>query len=101
MKKTLMIIVILLSILGILCIFASNPIISVKTDIPESYLDAIKSQAIGVYSRVLPLVPVYVSVDQVTGSTVYYTIYYFPFGAVGMSYTEADGFNIETPLTRS
>lgn len=85
-------------ILGI-SIVASNPIITYKTDISDNYIKAIKSQARGKYSTYLPLIPIYVSVDSVSEETVFYTIYYFPFGSVGMSYTENDGYNIEKPLT--
>ncbi|MBR2637025.1 MAG: hypothetical protein IKD34_08320, partial [Oscillospiraceae bacterium] len=44
--------------------------------------------------------PGFVSVEKVGAQRVYYTVRYFPFGAVGMSYGEADGYNIEKPLTR-
>ena len=82
-----------------LSIFASNPIISCKVDVPENYLEAIESQSKGTYSNVLPLVPIYVTVNRLEAETVYYTIHYFPFGSVGMSYTESDGYNIEKPLS--
>lgn len=82
-----------------LSILSSNPIISRKTDVLEHDLDATVSQAKGVYSSALPLVPVYVSIDDVSEKTIFYTISYFPFGTVGMSYTEGDGYNIEKPLT--
>ena len=101
MKKILIIVAIVLGILISLFMFASKPIISRKADVPELYLDAIASQARGIYSKTLPLVPVYISIDQFTGSAVHYTIYYFPFGTMGMSYAESDGFNIEKPLTKS
>ena len=32
--------------------------------------------------------------------TVFYTIYYFPFGTVEMSYRAGEGYNMEKPLTR-
>ena len=82
-----------------LCILASGPVVSCKTDVPEKYVDAVKAQSAGLYSSKLPLVPVVVSVDQVAEGTVFYTVYYLPFGTVGMSYTEGDGHNIEKPLT--
>jgi hypothetical protein len=78
---------------------ASNPIISCNAEISEEYLEAIESHAKGIYSTVLPLVPIYISVDSFSSNKVYYTIYYFPFGTVGMSYIEVDGYNIEKPLT--
>ena len=78
---------------------ASNPIISYKIDISDNYAKAIKNQASGIYSEHLPLIPIYVSVDSVSEESVFYTIYYFPFGTMGMSYTEHDVYNIEKPLT--
>lgn len=83
----------------ILSLLTSNPIVSCRTDLPEGYLSAIESQAKGVYSSRLPLVPVYISVGSVLDGKVLYTIYYFPFGTVGMSYTQNDGYAIEKPLT--
>ena len=80
-------------------ILAEKPVVSCKAEIPEHYLEAIESQSGGVYSHRLPLIPVYVSVDSFSEGKVYYTIYYFPFGTVGMSYTETDGYNMEKPLT--
>ena len=99
MKKFIIIIIIVAILLTGLCILANNPIILDKSDIPSIYLDAIESQSKGVYSRILPLVPVYVSIDSISTNRVFYTIYYFPLGVVGMSYTEGDGYNIEKPLT--
>jgi len=100
MKKKAIIGIIVVAILIVgLSIFASNPIISCKVDVPENYLEAIESQSKGTYSNVLPLVPIYVTVNRLEAETVYYTIHYFPFGSVGMSYTETDGYNIEKPLS--
>ena len=84
---------------GILCLFSAKPIVSCKIDLPDGYIEAVESEAEGFYSKTLPLVPVYVSVEEFTGNKVYYTIHYFPFGTVEMSYTENDGYNIEKPLT--
>ena len=56
-------------------------------------------QARGLYSRRLPLVPVLVRLDGMEGGTVFYTIHYFPFGTVGMSFSEEGLYNIEKPLT--
>ena len=77
---------------------ASNPMIICDIDIPESYMEAIESQSKGLYSKTLPLAAVYVSVEDFSSGKVYYTIHYFPFGTVGMSYTEGDGYNMEKPL---
>lgn len=100
MKKKAIIGIIVVAILIVgLSIFASNPIISCKVDVPENYIEAIESQSKGTYSNVLPLVPIYVTVNRLEAETVYYTIHYFPFGSVRMSYTESDGYNIEKPLS--
>ncbi len=63
------------------------------------YAAAVKSQARGLYSDKLWLVPVVVNVTDFTDEQVEYTIYYLPFGSVDMSYTKADGYNIKKPLT--
>ena len=98
-KKAIIGIVIVAILIAGLSIFASNPIVSCKVDVPENYLEAIESQSRGKYSNILPLVPIYVTVDSLEAETVYYTIHYFPFGSVRMSYTETDGYNIEKPLS--
>ena len=79
--------------------FKYDPVILNKAEIPQEYIKAIESQSKGVYSNTLPLVPIYISVDEYVDERVYYTIYYFPFGSVGMSYHNVDGYNIEDPLT--
>lgn len=90
------VIVVFLFVLGW---FTSHPILSCSIEVPEKYLDAIDAQAKGLYSNRVPLVPIYVSVDDYIGKRVYYTIYYFPFGTVGMSYHEEDGYGMEKSLT--
>lgn len=100
MKKWIIpfvVIVILVTVLGVLC---ANPVITCDLELPDGYLAAIKSQSEGLYASTLPLVPWHVRVDAYTDETVYYTIHYFPFGSVGMSYREGDGYNIEKPLSR-
>ena len=63
------------------------------------HAEAAERQARGLYSARLPLIPVHVSLDRMEQGTVYYTICYFPFGTVGMSYSEEGLYNIEKPLT--
>ena len=100
MKKRWMIPLLISAVLFLgLCCLISSPVISYKTGVPDHYLEAIESQAKGIYSQDLPLIAVYVSADRCVEDTVFYTIYYFPFGTVGMSYSERDGYNIEKPLT--
>ena len=98
MKKVLLGIALAL-ILG-LGILSKTPIVICDDDLSEEYMEAIESQAEGLYSRKLPLVPVCVNVTSFDDETVYYTIYYFPLGTVGMSYNKNDGYNMEKSLTR-
>ena len=85
-------------LLGVMLAAAFCPLVRCKTDIPDEMLQAVKSQAKGFYSRRLPLIAVYVSVNSFDDGRVYYTVYYFPFGSAGMSYTKEDGYNMEKPL---
>ncbi len=101
MKKLITAVVLIISVLVIvLGVLSSRPVISCDIEVPETAMEAVKSQAKGLYSSKVPLVPVYVEVDNYSGDTVFYTIHYFPFGNVEMSYSEADGYNIEKQLTR-
>ena len=76
-----------------------GPVVSRKEYIAPPLAEAAAKQAKGLYSSRLPLIPVYVSMDRMEGGTVFYTIHYFPFGTVGMSYSEEGLYNIEKPLT--
>lgn len=98
LTKPVFIITIVLIIL--LRIFSANLIISCNFDIPDATYEAIESQSKGVYSNKLPLVAVYVNVTDYSKGIAYYTIHYFPFGTVDMSYSESDGYNIEKQLTK-
>ena len=98
MKKK--IVALLLAIVLALSFLSQKPIVSYKSELPAEYKQAVESQTKGVYSSRLPLVPVFVSVGEAEDEMVYYTIYYFPFGTVGMSYSLTDGYNIEKQLSR-
>ncbi len=101
MKKIIKaIILIVFALIILLRIFSSNLIISCHFDIPHTTYEAVESQAEGVYSNKIPLVAVYVNITYYSEEKVYYTIHYFPFGSVDMSFSETDGYNIEKPLTR-
>lgn len=100
-KKGARIAAIVILLICALSLLSARPIVFRSVDLPERYVEAIESQSRGVYSSKLPLVPVIVSVDSFSQGRVTYTIYYFPFGTVGMSYSEHDGYNIEKPLTRA
>ena len=101
MKKTFKsIIFITIAMIIVLRIFSANLIISCDFDIPNTTYEAIESQSEGVYSSKLPLVAVYVNITDYSDEKAYYTIHYFPFGTVDMSYSENDGYNIEKQLTK-
>ena len=98
--------IVAIALMLILCFLSMNPLFFCDIDIPEPYEASIKSQSKGLYSKYLPLVPIYITVDrysagegQYSAGIAEYTIYYFPFGTVGMSYREWDGYHIEKPLT--
>ena len=98
MKKK--IIVGLLVAVIILVFLCQKPIVSYKTELSTEYKTAIESQSKGIYSSRFPLVPVFVSVEPPEQEKAFYTIDYFPFGTVGMSYSPQDGYNIEKQLSR-
>lgn len=98
MKKKIM--AVLLAIVMALVILCNKPIIRYNVELSTNYKTAVESQSKGLYSSKLWLVPVYVSVGDMQENKVFYTIYYFPFGTVEMSYTESDGYNIEKELSR-
>ena len=82
--------------LGVLC---ARPVVTCKEYVTPPLIEAAERQARGLYSARLPLIPIHVSLDRMEQGTVYYTIRYFPFGTVGMSYSEEGLYNIEKPLT--
>lgn len=96
MKQLLILLLAAALILGALC--ARPPLLGAE-DLSAEMTEAIRGQAQGVYSSRLPLIPLWVTVQSRDAQRVEYTIHYFPFGTVGMSYTVADGYNIEKPLT--
>ena len=83
-----------------LAFLSQNPVISYREEIPAEYKNAVENQVKGVYSSKFPLVPFYVSVEDVENEKVFYTIYYLPFGTVEMSFSAVDGYNIEKELAR-
>ena len=100
MKKTVILLILIAALLGVLLsVLASHPILYGELELPEAYAEAIQDQAKGLYSKKLPLVPAFLKVESFAEETVYYTILYFPFGTVGMSYHPEDGYNINKPLS--
>lgn len=98
-KRMKKMIVLILAVTVLLGMFAHHPVILRDPELSDAYQDAVQDQARGVYSKRLPLVPMLVIVENLREQTVRYTVYYFPFGSVGMSYHPANGYNIEKPLT--
>ena len=90
------------AVLGVILLLALYIVMQgpflLRPEVPEHYEKAILSQAEGPYSQRLPLMPVLVRTEAFSGDTVRYTICYFPFGCVGVSYNKYDGYNIEKPL---
>ena len=97
MKKAIVsILAVLIILLGAVLHF--GPVMLNDDSLPAHFCAAVESQARGVYSGKLWLVPVAVKITDFNGDRVDYTIYYLPFGSVDMSYTAHDGYNIEKPL---
>ena len=101
MRKLYIAAAIVLAAALLLGIFSVTPIIIAGDNLPDGYSEAIRSQAGGVYSPRLPLVPVFVTISDFSEEIVYYTIHYFPFGTVGISYSVRDGYNMEKHLIHS
>ena len=83
----------------ILACISSHPFVSRRCEVPEEYVAEIRAQSVGVYSKKVPLLPIYISIEQFSAGRAYYTVHYFPFGTLGMSYSLTDGFCQENPLT--
>ena len=73
--------------------------VSRRCEVPEEYVAEIRAQSVGVYSKKVPLLPICISIEQFSAGRAYYTVHYFPFGTLGMSYSLTDGFCQENPLT--
>lgn len=77
MKKVTFAVVAVVALALVLGWFSSNPPTSCKIDISGECLEAIQSQSKGLYSKKLPLVPVFISVDSCSGKPFFteYTIF--------------------------
>lgn len=98
-KRWIIIIAALFILVLALSASADHLFIVHSNNLPQDYYSAVQSQAKGLYSSRVPLIPIFVSIDDLERDTVFYTIHYFPFGTVGMAYSQGDGYNIEKPLT--
>ena len=91
--KKAMIALLIVALFGmILACISSHPFVSRRCEVPEEYVA-------GVYSKKVPLLPICISIEQFSAGRAYYTVHYFPFGTLGMSYSLTDGFCQENPLT--
>lgn len=98
--KKAMIALLIVALFGmILACISSHPFVSRRCEVPEEYVAEIRAQSVGVYSKKVPLLPIYISIEQFSAGRAYYTVHYFPFVTLGMSYSLTDGFCQENPLT--
>ena len=96
-KPVAITVIVILLILGLFCAALQFPLLC-GLQVPKALEKAVQDQAKGIYSKSLPLMPVVVRITGFDRERVYYTIDYFPFGSVEMSYHPQDGYNIEKPL---
>ena len=93
--KKAMIALLIVALFGmILACISSHPFVSRRCEVPEEYVAEIRAQSVEVYSKKVPLLPIYISIEQFSAGRAY-----FPFGTLGMSYSLTDGFCQENPLT--
>ena len=98
--KKAMITLLIVALFGMtLACISSHPFVSRRCEEPEEYVAEIRAQSVGVYSKKVPLLPIYIFIEQFSAGRAYYTVHYFPFGTLGMSYSLTDGFCQENPLT--
>lgn len=83
----------------ILACISSHPFVSRRCEVPEEYVAEIRAQSVGVYSKKVPFFADLHFHRAVSAGRAYYTVHYFPFGTLGMSYSLTDGFCQENPLT--
>ena len=103
-----------ISVFAVLCAvlaaLALNPPVvcpdEYKDDLTPEIHEAVQSVSWGLYSTRLPLVPACARItgieqyekDGEQGCTVYFDIHYLYFGRQGMSWSSADGYNMEKQL---
>lgn len=103
-----------ISVIAVLCAvlaaLALNPPVvcsdEYRDDLTPEIHEAVQSVSRGLYSTRLPLVPACARITGIEqyekggeqGHTVYFDIHYLYFGRQGMSWTSADGYNMEKQL---
>ena len=97
-KRRVFLIALALVLVLLLSVTCVHPFVIGGTELSARHSEAVLAQARGFYSSILPLIPIFLIINDLTESEVRYTIYYFPFGTVGMSYLEGDGYSITKPL---
>ena len=95
---------------AVLAALALNPPVvcpeEYEDDLTPEIHEAVQSVSRGLYSKRLPLVPACARIagieqyekDGEPGYTVYFDIHYLYFGRQGMSWSSADGYNMEKQL---
>ena len=99
MKKSCIIGCLLVLFAGLLVTLTLNPFLENDSDAPQEVVNIVYEQSKGFYSSKLPLIPFSIVIDDYSDEVIYYTIYYFPLGTVGMSFLEGEGYTIEKPLS--
>lgn len=63
--KKAMIALLIVALFGmILACISSHPFVSRRCEVPEEYVAEICAQSMGVYSKKVPLLPIYISTEQ-------------------------------------
>ena len=63
-RKKAMIALLIVALFGmILACISSHPFVSRRCEVPEEYVAEICAQSMGVYSKKVPLLPIYISID--------------------------------------
>ena len=77
-RKKAMIALLIVALFGmILACISSHPFVSRRCEVPEVYVAEICAQSMGVYSKKVPLLPIYISIRQFSAGRAYYTVHYF------------------------
>ena len=87
------------TVCGGMALLVSRPLVVCRYELPDGYIDDIVAQAKGFYSERLPIIAACITVDDYSNGAAYYTIYYFPFGTVEMTYIGDGGFDCTKYLT--
>lgn len=71
--KKAMIALLIVALFGmILACISSHPFVSRRCEVPEEYVAEIRAQSVGVYSKKVPLLPIYISTSVFSGTGLLY-----------------------------